>query len=252
MDQSHEVVPMTTSERRAVLNKAFLAEDAGRLQDTVDNIMKIAKSVPAMTLDERNLLATAFKNYIGEKRTSWRTIVNIEANFDSINRKRDLCKDYRIKIEDELKKDCHDVIEIVDRHLAHSNDLENQMFYLKMKGDYFRYLAEFSCDTPGDPVFQNARAAYIKGLDIAKEHLPASHPLRLGIILNFSVFHHEILKQYEKACEMTKEGVQLGEEDLQHSHHHVTNKKDSEIILQLLKDNLRVWSADMDSQNSAQ
>ncbi|KAL4222903.1 hypothetical protein ACF0H5_018943 [Mactra antiquata] len=240
--------PITPSERREYLNNAFMAEDACRWKDMVENITKIAESVESMTMDERNAFATAYKTYIGTKRTSWRTIVDIESKFDSINRKRDLCKEYKAKLEEEIKKECNDVIQIIDKHLEISTDVENQIFYLKMKGDYYRYLSEFDLDKPKDPVFERSRKAYVDGLILAKEHLPASHPLRLGLILNFSVFYHEILKEHNTACDMTKENVLLCEEDLLHSHHNVTNRSDSEIILQLLKDNLKVWSTDLEDQ----
>jgi hypothetical protein len=41
--------------------------------------------------------------------------------------------------------------------------------------------------------------------DIAAADLPSTHPIRLGLALNFSVFYYEILNQSDKACAMAKQ-----------------------------------------------
>jgi hypothetical protein len=38
----------------------------------------------------------------------------------------------------------------------------------------------------------------------AQEKMPSTHPIRLGLALNFSVFHYEIKNEGEEACKMAK------------------------------------------------
>ena len=50
----------------------------------------------------------------------------------------------------------------------------------------------------------SSEEAYQKASAASKEHLPSTHPIRLGLALNFSVFYYEIAEKPEKACEFAK------------------------------------------------
>lgn len=51
---------------------------------------------------------------------------------------------------------------------------------------------------------EKSQSAYQSAFDRAKENLPPTHPIRLGLALNFSVFYYEILSTPEKACHLAK------------------------------------------------
>jgi len=61
-----------------------------------------------------------------------------------------------------------------------------------MKGDYFRYLGEFMQGDERKKVIDNAQDSYKRATEEA-EKLKTTHPIRLGLALNFSVFYYEIL-----------------------------------------------------------
>ena len=67
-----------------------------------------------------------------------------------------------------------------------------QVFYMKMKGDYYRYLAEVADEAQRKAQVQKSKDAYTEATTTADEKLSATHPVRLGLALNFSVFHYEI------------------------------------------------------------
>ena len=79
------------------------------------------------------------------------------------------------------------------------------MFYLKMKGDYHRYRAEFATQEDRKEAAENSLVAYTKANEIAQKELPPTHPIRLGLALNFSVFYYEILNTPERACRLAKQ-----------------------------------------------
>ena len=79
------------------------------------------------------------------------------------------------------------------------------MFYLKMKGDYYRYLAEVAIGDARKAVVDDSQKAYQDAFDIAKSSMQPTHPIRLGLALNFSVFYYEIMSSPDKACQLAKQ-----------------------------------------------
>ena len=53
-------------------------------------------------------------------------------------------------------------------------------------------------------VVDDSQKAYQDAYDISKSKMQPTHPIRLGLALNFSVFYYEILNSPEKACQLAK------------------------------------------------
>ena len=88
----------------------------------------------------------AYKNYVGQRRAAWRTISAIQNREEYKGSKHlELIKWYRKKIEGELNLICQKMLELLDSLIKSSKeDIEAKVFYMKMKGDYYRYLCEFT------------------------------------------------------------------------------------------------------------
>ncbi|KAJ7387670.1 hypothetical protein OS493_001008 [Desmophyllum pertusum] len=112
------------------------------------------------------------------------------------------------------------------------------------KGDYFRYQAEFSKDDERKEAAQESLKAYKKASDLATKELESTNAIRLGLALNFSVFYYEILNSPERACQLAKsafdDAISKLEDGLDEE-----KCKDSTLIMQLLRDNLTLWTSDM-------
>ena len=115
----------------------------------------------------------------------------------------DLVVAYRKQVETELSDVCLDVLDLLENSLVKNNTKENEarVFYLKMTGDYYRYLAEFVTDKNYE---QKAADFYKQAQEISTKVLDATHPIRLGLALNYSVCFYEILKDKKAACELAK------------------------------------------------
>ncbi|XP_065840380.1 14-3-3 protein gamma-B-like [Oscarella lobularis] len=238
-----------------IVHLAKIAEQAERYDDMTKYMRQLVEIKKGdLTTEERNLLSVAYKNVVGARRSSWRIVSSVEQKKESEGDTGavEVAKEYRIKIEDELKKICNDVIDLLDSSLIKTSEEQSggdgeqasneaAVFYLKMKGDYYRYLAETATAERAD-VIEKSEDAYTKAWEKAKETLKSTHPIRLGLALNYSVFYYEIKNEQKKACEQAKmafddaiaELDQLNEESY----------KDSTLIMQLLRDNLTLWTAD--------
>jgi 14-3-3 protein beta/theta/zeta len=95
---------------------------------------------------------------------------------------------------------------LLDAHLIpKASNAESKVFYLKMKGDYFRYLAEVASGEDRAKIVQDSQAAYQAAFDVSKSEMTPTHPIRLGLALNFSVFYYEILNSPDRACQLAKQ-----------------------------------------------
>jgi len=230
--------------------QAKLAEQAERYEEMVDSMKKVAKTDQELTVEERNLLSVAYKNLIGARRASWRIITNIEGKEESKSEtdKMALIKKYRSQVEKELRDICQDILDLLDKNLLpNAASGESKVFYLKMKGDYHRYKAEFATQDDRKEAAENSLVAYTKANDIAQNELPPTHPIRLGLALNFSVFYYEILNTPERACRLAKQAFDDAIAELDTLNE--DTYKDSTLIMQLLRDNLTLWTTDMPGDN---
>jgi 14-3-3 protein epsilon len=82
--------------------------------------------------------------------------------------------------------------------------------------------------------------------DVAQTELTPTHPIRLGLALNFSVFYYEILNSPDRACHLAKQAFDdaIAELDALSEESY----RDSTLIMQLLRDNLTLWTSSGDGE----
>ncbi|KAG9268141.1 tyrosine 3-monooxygenase/tryptophan 5-monooxygenase activation protein, theta polypeptide b [Astyanax mexicanus] len=230
-------------DRTELIQKAKLAEQAERYDDMAASMKEVTEAGTELSNEERNLLSVAYKNVVGARRSAWRVISSIEQKTEGNDKKLQMVKEYREKVESELKEICNDVLELLNKYLIeNSTNPESKVFYLKMKGDYYRYLAEVASGDDKKATIENSQDAYQKAFDISKTEMQPTHPIRLGLALNFSVFFYEILNSPEKACSLAKQAFDEAIAELDTLNEE--SYKDSTLIMQLLRDNLTLWTSD--------
>jgi 14-3-3 protein epsilon len=239
---------MTSREDCVFLAK--LSEQAERYEEMVTSMKRVAELNVELTVEERNLLSVAYKNVVGSRRASWRIVSSIEQKEKSKDNEAHvkLVREYGAKVEKELGDICTDVLRVLDDHLIKSSESnESKVFYHKMKGDYYRYMAEFTPAQARQAYIDSGLKAYQEASRIATESLPPTHPIRLGLALNFSVFYYEIIVEPEKACELAKKAFDDAIAELDSLTE--DSYKDSTVIMQLLRDNLTLWTSAADEQD---
>ena len=171
----------------------------------VDQLEKVMQEKGAdVTSDERNLLSVAFKNLISSKRSACRTIAAIEQN-PKYAKFSDALTQYKASIEQKLRNDCQRIVDMINVHvLKKSCDGEPKAFFVKMVGDYYRYIAENAKGADLEAAKSNALESYNMANQIT---LPPCNPIKLGLALNFSVFHYEVMKNHKAACELADQAL---------------------------------------------
>ena len=137
-DTEHPVM-----DKNELVQKAKLAEQAERYDDMAACMKSVTEQGAELSNEERNLLSVAYKNVVGARRSSWRVVSSIEQKTEGAEKKQQMAREYREKIETELRDICNDVLSLLEKFLIpNASQAESKVFYLKMKGDYYRYLAE--------------------------------------------------------------------------------------------------------------
>jgi 14-3-3 protein epsilon len=224
---------------------ARVTEQSERYDETIKYMEEIVKNKKDdLSIEERNLLSAAYKNCVSSRRSAWRSIYGIEVKEKSNNSKYlHLVTELKTTLEKELTDLCDRMLKLIDNHLSKkASNAESKVFYLKMKGDYYRYLAEFISGDKHDQIAKSSLDSYKTANDLAKE-LSFTNPIKLGLALNFSVFYYEVLNDPGTACKIANEAFQEGIQHLEIIED--DQYKDSTTILQLLKENIDMWSVDL-------
>eukprot|EP00511_Aplanochytrium_stocchinoi_P002001 CAMPEP_0204842932 /NCGR_PEP_ID=MMETSP1346-20131115/47681_1 /ASSEMBLY_ACC=CAM_ASM_000771 /TAXON_ID=215587 /ORGANISM="Aplanochytrium stocchinoi, Strain GSBS06" /LENGTH=334 /DNA_ID=CAMNT_0051981989 /DNA_START=499 /DNA_END=1503 /DNA_ORIENTATION=- len=227
--------------------------------------------------EERNMLAVSYKNALSKRRISWKLIQKMKtARLEKKKQKQlqlqqhqaqgeeqesmdDDNKSESQSIEDlgldhlgdtvkvEIETTCHELISLMQNHLlTHSTSIGNDratVFYSKTTGDYFRYLTELDPMATNTENGKKASFYYEKALALAENALKPSDPIRLGLVLNMSVFFYEVMKKPDKACLLANHAHDNAISELDKSLPLPQTQKETSLILDLLRNNLELWTS---------
>ncbi|CAI2376291.1 unnamed protein product [Moneuplotes crassus] len=228
-----------------------VAAQAERYEDAVDLLTKALQlSQKDASPEVVELLSATFKDFISSERSAWKTVKAIEQNKKYAEYAPDLAE-YKDKISLELDHKCRQVIDIIQEHClskATTDDSEgsctSKVFYLKLVGDNYRYIAETASGPRRDKAIEKADSFYRQATDFSKA-LHRYNSSRLGCGLNYSVFWYEIMEDKSKA-------LQIAEEALEERREYICQDDSDEVrdslpILELLRENIDIWKEGEDS-----
>ena len=217
-----------------------LAEVSNRYED-IRLHLKNHKQIE-FSLFERKSFYDSYKKIYNFRRNLWHPIYILEKK-DLEN--KNIISWYRQKLESEMEEISKEVFEILECQEKFSKNNEIKAFYLKMKGDYYRYQSEYHIIQENKEKYgvfsvQNAFDSYESASGIVLSDLPTTHPLRLSLALNFSVFFYEIMKSPDRAINIAKTAYKEGLKDLRTLE--IQSKKETENLLTLINENITLWS----------
>ncbi|CAE7200813.1 BMH1, partial [Symbiodinium natans] len=180
---------------------ATLAEQAERYDEMAEHMRAAALFEQELDAEERNLLAVAFKQAVGQRRVAWRIVCAAEQEEQAKGNHMTTAsaRGYRKKIEAELTSLCQTILALLtDKLIPGATTAEAKVSYYKAQGDYYRYMAEISDDMDRTRATTAAKAAYEDGTKVAETSLKVTSPFRLGLALNHAVFYYEAIAVLQK------------------------------------------------------
>jgi len=228
---------------------AKIAEDCYRHEEMIEFVVEMIKGKEKdLDSEERNLFSIAFNNFTFKCRNNIRTLTGIEFKEKCSNQSQYLpyILEYKRKIVDDFKRMCDYLISIIDSYLLNrTKDIENKIFYLKMKGDYNRYMAEFAQGELKTKVSNAGWIAYNSAYEYS-DSLSPINPITLGLALNFSVFYYEVMGDQDNACGIIKNVLDAADKEMSTIDTPEDDEKhrDALSIINLLRENLDLWKVE--------
>lgn len=242
------VLEMGIVDKDNVMLLARIAEQSEQYDDMIDILKPYfeLKSVEEdLSSEERNLLQVAYKNAVGLRRIAWRAAkkASITNKFAPYN---EHIVEYMTRLENELVNICKDLLNLIAKHLMprakRTQNIEAIVYFLKLQGDYFRYVAEVSEGERHEKGVERCLKCYNEGIEQAEQMQPGD-PTRLSLQLNFSIFCYESLKEQDQALEMATQAIEEAEENMGEIER--SKQSESQTIKQFLKENVTQWKQKM-------
>ncbi|CAK9010314.1 unnamed protein product [Durusdinium trenchii] len=221
------------------------------------------KAGKALSREEREMLAAAFKSAMSNRRLAVRVCKSIQSQEAKRTKRKNaaLTSGYLTKVRLELQGLCIQILELIEGILLpKAENGEPMVFYKKLQvifpiffhsqfaplqsvpkqADYYRYLAEFLEGDGHKEAVASAIEVYADATAEAERHLMVTHPVRLGLALNYAVFQQVIRKDDSSAVRIAKDAYLSAVRALEGMPQEAV--RDAHPILALLQENLQVWS----------
>ena len=242
---------------KEIENNLYLARIchlSGLPEETIKYVEELIKLRNGnITEEERNLLFSSFKTLINIRRDSWRTVNALESK--EIKNKSSLLPrvtELKSSLTEEIKKYINKALELIDNNLlknAKNNELK--VMYAKIKGDYMRYIIELTPKEKEEEINilkEKANENYKIGISMC-DSLNNLNTTKVGLILNYTVFLYEIMKDYKSAYIIANDAYQRTMKSINDDNLDLTLLKDLNKLINLLKDNISKWSETVIQEN---
>ena len=199
-----------------------MAEAATQYRDMAWYMMEVVERDVNLTQEERNLISTAYRSLLEEKRR--------------MQDKEEVEEEKKGKVA-EVREICQEAVSLADRIQSGSKNVESKAFFLKMKADYQRYQLETisPMSSARKELEAEANVSYESALSLSRS-LPPTHPIRLGVALNYSLFFKEIVGFSGAAYDIARTAFDDGNSLLDTLADETY--KESTLQMQLLRDNI--------------
>lgn len=237
-------------EPRDIVYLAQTENSIDRTGEAIKLMAQLADVKPHFDQNERQLLVLIYKSAIDPIRETIRTLSMYRDNSKD-NGQIAMIDDVCQSSINELNDLCVQGLDLVDKILLpNCQEPDGTAFYQKLRGDFYRYMVEFAKEDKVEEIKKNADNAYNLALQTATDHLLASDPIRLGVILNYAVFKYEHALETDKAREMLVNAIQNFQTDNQKLSEN--SHKEAQSVINYMQKNLVSWSSENVEEESVE
>ena len=213
-----------------------------REKEAMETLRELVEYDPVFDVAKRRLFHTIYKSHMD----SLRSVLELCRSYHDFEvgqgkeRHAAMLEEKREKNFERLLNCVKECVELIDNSLLpNAADTEATVAFQRMKGDFYRYVAEHSDESESITAATNAEEAYREAVALADQFLPKFSQLRMELLLSVAVFKHEIKKEASAASDMLKNIVE--EFDVEKA-----KLSDQEIfavreIIDIMRHNLEVW-----------
>ena len=238
---------------RKSLYLATILENAGKHEEAMKYMEEIAKSKKnELSIEEINLLTISFNNQITKKLNQIKILNKVIAK-DELTNSKYLKTDTNIRdiIQRDINDICNKMINLCDNYLLNKTEKnETKILYLKLRGQYYRYLSDVLENEQQKDANKNAINSFNEAFELI-DNLSVTNPIRLGFILNYAIFQYEFLNDIDTAIKITKENFEIGINQLEKVNDNNEYQNASSIFM-LLKQNIDMWNNEKEKESQNQ
>ena len=238
---------------RKSLYLATILENAGKHEEAMKYMEEIAKSKKNdLSIEEINLLTISFNNQITKKLNQIKILNKVIAK-DELTNSKYLKTDTNIRdiIQRDINDICNKMINLCDNYLLNKTEKnETKILYLKLRGQYYRYLSDVLENEQQKDANKNAINSFNEAFELI-DNLSVTNPIRLGFILNYAIFQYEFLDDIDTALKIAKENFEIGINQLEKVNDN-NEYQNASSILMLLKQNIDMWNNEKEKESQNQ
>ncbi|EJW85275.1 14-3-3 family protein, partial [Wuchereria bancrofti] len=199
----------------------------------------IANYGKELTNEERNFFAVFYKSLLDKFRKEYNMFMDLQREIPRKEiLKHRILRDNMYRARYEVVTICKEVIDMIDHGILDTKNIELKIYFIKLRADYFRYWSGVVSEDQFFGVRKRAEDSYQLALELADKKLKKYHPIRLALMLNMSIHYYAVPCERIKALQLSMQAVTEGKE-------HTKNDPDIRAVVDLLRDNLDAWMADL-------
>ncbi|XP_037937379.1 14-3-3 protein zeta-like [Teleopsis dalmanni] len=228
-----------SEKKNELISKIVVANLIKNYEEMAKAVHDLIQSYPQLNEEELNWLSVAYKHCVHSRISSWHVVKSALDKEKAVNnilnvyKAENLLKD----IETEIRTYCTDILDMLeDKIMMAVTDDSIMVSCWKLKGDHRRFQSEIETGERKSNMIMQSENAYEEGYRLATSKLEVNSPVFLALVLNYSLFLHETVKNKKKAMQIAmtaRESIDL-----------VKNTQpniESAYILERLNDNMRQW-----------